>query len=409
MGKFLRPVISASLSPNTQGEDVLAALVQLVKPLQWRYGKQTGEVEAWFRNTFHTKTAVSFNSGRSALVAVLSALGIGEGDEVIVQAFTCVAVPNCVLWAGATPIYVDIDATLNIDIQSLKSKITKRTKAIIVQHTFGIPADMTALGTLAKKHNILVIEDCAHSLGATIDERLVGTFGDAAIFSFGRDKIVSSVWGGMAIINDTCRVATASARLAQYHKTLRMPQPLWIMQQLFHPIAFWMIIPLYTSGIGKVMLVLLQRLRLLSFPVQPMELNGGQPKEFPSQYPNALASLLLVQLHKLDRYRHARKEVVQYYQQVFKEKSLAHLADTSLLRYPLQVTNPVSLRIAAKRRGILLGNWYAHVIDPAGSDRDRIGYVSGSCPNAEKIAASIINLPTRISLKEAQAIVAVVG
>ena len=120
---------------------------------------------------------------------------IGEGDEVLVQAFTCVAVPNSVLWAQATPVYADIDATLNIDPIDVEKKITNRTKAIIVQHTFGIPADMDALVALAKKHNILLIEDCAHSLGATYKGKKVGTFGDAAFFSFGRDKVVSSVFG----------------------------------------------------------------------------------------------------------------------------------------------------------------------------------------------------------------------
>src|SRR3989344_786624 len=101
----LRRVISASLSPNTETEDVWLAIKTLCSPWRWRSGAQTEAVESWFKKYFNVSTAVSFNSGRSALFALLKAFDIGVGDEVLVQAFTCVAVPNSVLWAGAKPIF----------------------------------------------------------------------------------------------------------------------------------------------------------------------------------------------------------------------------------------------------------------------------------------------------------------
>ncbi len=198
---MFRKPITISLSPNTEADDVFLAVKTIIQPLLWKTGKATSDAEQWFRNYFSVEQAVSFNSGRSALLAILKAFGIGEGDEVLVQAFTCVAVPNSVLWAGAKPVFVDIDATLNMDPKDAEKKITKNTKALIVQHTFGVPAQMDKIIALAKKHHLILIEDCAHALGATYKGKKVGTFGDAAFFSFGRDKVVSSVFGGMAIIN----------------------------------------------------------------------------------------------------------------------------------------------------------------------------------------------------------------
>ena len=318
------------------------------------------------------------------------------------------AVPNSVLWAGASPKYVDIDATLNIDPTDVEKKITNRTKAIIVQHTFGIPADMDALVALAKKHNIPLIEDCAHSLGATYKGKKVGTFGDAAFFSFGRDKVVSSVFGGMAIINAKCKMQ--NAKLREYQKNLPYPSYFWIFQQLLHPIAFSVILLLYDVIIGKALLILLQKLRLLSFPVYPEEKRGKQPLDFPAKFANSLAVLLLQQLIKLERYNNTRKEVVQYYQSALKDRkgiTQIKVRDGSIfLRFPLLVDNPDKLLKQAKKHGILLGNWYRCVIDPKGVDYTSVGYGIGSCPKAEEAARHIVNFPTRISEMQAKRVVA---
>lgn len=114
----------------------------------------------------------------------------------ILQAYTCVSVSNAIIATGAKPIYVDIDAqTLNINPQLIEKHITQKTKAIIVQHTFGIPADIHAIQSIVKKHQLFFIEDCAHALGAQYKEKMVGSFGDIAVYSFGRDKVISSVNG----------------------------------------------------------------------------------------------------------------------------------------------------------------------------------------------------------------------
>lgn len=402
-------IISASLSPNTQRDDVALAAKTLLRPWVWREGKEVALAEGWFRTHFSTPTAASFNSGRAALLAILKSFGIGGGDEVLLQAFTCVAVPNSVLWAGATPRFVDIDETYNLDPKDLAQKITKRTKAVIVQHTFGTPANMDAIGALAQTHNLIIIEDCAHSLGASYKGRNVGSLGDAAFFSFGRDKVLSSVWGGMAIINKRTTHAKAALALREYQQALPVPGGFWIFQQLLHPVAFSLILGTYTAGFGKALLVVLQKLRLLSFPVYAEEKQGKRPQDFPARYPNALAILLIHQLKKLDAYNSQRQTIAGYYRENLDQRGKRGMVKTDngavFLRFPLEVKNPEELLHKAKNRGILLGNWYHNVVDPTGVEFAAIGYVRGSCPNAEKAAVNIVNLPTLISQKQAQRVV----
>ncbi len=399
----MKSVISSALSPNTEFDDYWLAFRTLFTPWAWGKGSSVGKVEAWARQYLGTTCAVSFNSGRSALLALLKAFDIGRGDEVIVQAFTCVAVPNSIRWVGATPVFADIDVTYNLDPAGLEKKISKKTKAIIVQHTFGVPAAMDAIVPIVKKHNLLLIEDCAHALGATYlpagkvgKGAKVGTQGDAAFFSFGRDKVISSVFGGLATIRADHQAQIAAIKT--YHKKLNTPSFGWIFQQLFHPVAFSFILPWYRLGAGKALLVVFQRLKFLSFPVYPEEKRGSQPKDFPAKYPNALACLLLKQIKKLERFTRERREISRIYGR----------GDFAYVRFPVLVDNPAVVIAKAKKRGVLLGNWYHNVIDPTGVDFETVGYKKGSCPRAEEAAKHIINLPTRISLRDAKRVMSVI-
>lgn len=343
----------------------------LLTPWKWQRGTELETIKKYF-----PKDTVFFNSGRSAFLAILKAFGIGNGDEVIVQAFTCVAVPNSILWAGAKPIFADIDDSYNLDPNDVERKITQKTKAIVVQHTFGILAQIDTLKALAKKHKLFLIEDFAHTMSLKLA-------GDAAFFSFGRDKVISSVWGGAAILST--KYKAQSTKLKQFQNNLPMPGYFWIFQQLLHPIAFSLILSSYNIGIGKIILYILQRLKFLSFPVYPEEKTGGQPKDFPAKYPNALAVLLLNQLKKLDRYTKQRTEASSVYGRKI-----------PYLRYPLRVEDPRATIAKLKRHGILLGNWYHNVIDPESP------YNPLDCPKAYEVALHIINLPTRISLQDAK-------
>ncbi len=405
---MIRP-IAISLSPNTGIDDVLAAIKIISSPLSWKHGSAVEKVENWFNRRFRAKVSVSFNSGRSALLAILSAAGIGPGDEVIIQAFTCVAVPDPVVWSGAKPVYVDIDDSLNIDPHLLEQYITSKTRAIIVQHTFGIPANIEKTKKIAQKHELILIEDCAHSLGAKVGNREVGTFGDAAFFSFGRDKVISSVFGGMAIINKHSKID--SSKLKHYQLKLPSPSIFWIFQQLLHPLVFFIVLPFYNIYIGKILLYFFQRLHLLSFPVYSCEKKAEKPSVFPAKYPNALARLLLIQLPKLEKFNNHRKEIARYYFSSLKEvKGLTLPQETPgaiYLRFNIFIKNATDLLTYAKREGILLGNWYHRIIDPYGVSMEAIGFREGNYIKAKLAARESVNLPTyqAMSIKQAEKVI----
>ena len=401
-------VYPIGLSPNIERDDIRMAFSVLCTPWKWLHGKETAKIALWFEKQFKTPYVYFFSSGRSALTALLEAMHIGAGDEVIVQAFTCMVVPNSIRFTDATPIFIDIDNTANCDPKDLEKKITSHTKAIIVQHTFGIPADMEAIFQIAKKHGVFVIEDCAHALGATYKGKQVGTLGDAAFFSFGRDKCVSSVFGGAVIVKNK----VLAARLEQITKRLPLPSRYWIFQQLMHPIITGIALPLYASGIGKGILVFFQKLHILSFPVEPCEKKGQKPHTYIMKYPNALAMLLLHQLKKLDYYIKTRRYIASIYRSVFKNDASIQMQEeregSSYLRFCIRVRDQNAVFRYAKQNGLILGNWYHAVIDPVGSNKEKAGYTNGSCRKAEVFAAQCINLPTRITKEDADIVVRIV-
>ena len=400
------------MSPNTQKDDVLLAVKTMLNPGSWHDGRQQNQVKEWFVKNYNVENVYLFHCARSALYAVLQSFDIGKGDEVILQAFTCVAVPNSIVWGGAKPVYADIDASLNIDPIDIERKITPQTKALIVQHTFGMPAHIEDILALAEKYKLIVIEDCAHSLGVSYNGKYLGTFGDAAIFSFGRDKVVSSVCGGVAIIHAQRPVPNAIFKLKEFQSNLTKPPYFWIFQQIIHPIAFSIILMSYNIIIGKLLLVCLQYFHLLSKPIEKEELSAGKPKNIFFRFPNALATFAIHQLKKLVTLTSQRRIICDYYYHIFSSypsfKTFQESKGKALLRFPLDVDDPNKLYEYVKKNGVLLGTWYQNVIDPAGVDYFKVGYEKGSCVQAEYQSRHIINLPTLLTRSQAQRVVQLV-
>lgn len=167
-------------------------------------GKYVGNFESEFSKLVMSRECVAVNSGTSGLHVALLALGVGPGDEVIVPSFTFAATANSVSLTGATPVFADIDFdTFNISTRSIEELITPRTKAIQVVHLYGLPADMSAVVDIAREHNLLIIEDAAQAHLASIKGQPVGTFGDAAVFSFYPTKNMTSGEGGMVVLKDS--------------------------------------------------------------------------------------------------------------------------------------------------------------------------------------------------------------
>jgi len=166
-------------------------------------GPRVREFEKMFAGYLGTKHAVAVNSCTAALHLAMRALNIGPQDEVIVPVFTFAATANAPIFVGAKPVFADIDEkTFNISPADIQNKITEKTKAIIVVHYGGQPCDMKEIMKIAKRHNLHVIEDCAHSLGAEYMGQKTGTIGTIGCFSFYPTKIITTLEGGMATTND---------------------------------------------------------------------------------------------------------------------------------------------------------------------------------------------------------------
>ncbi len=163
-------------------------------------GAFIGRFEEAFAAYTGAGDAVTVANGTVAIHLALVALGIGPGDEVIVPSFTYVASVNTILQAGATPVYVDsLESTLQIDPESVRRAITPRTRAVMAVHLYGHPCDMGALLDICRTHNLLLVEDCAEAFGTYWQGQHVGTFGDAATFSFFGNKTITTGEGGMVL------------------------------------------------------------------------------------------------------------------------------------------------------------------------------------------------------------------
>jgi perosamine synthetase len=170
-------------------------------------GRFVHELEALFAELHGCPDAVSTSSGTSALHLAMLELGLGPGDEVLVPALSFVASANAVSYTGAKPVIVDVDPlTYTIDPASAAAAVSERTRALIVVHLFGHPADMDAICVLAHRHGLAVIEDAAQALGSSYRGRRCGTIGDIGCFSFNGNKIVTAGGGGMVLAGDQARL-----------------------------------------------------------------------------------------------------------------------------------------------------------------------------------------------------------
>lgn len=184
------------------GDEEIEAVVRVLRSGMIAQGEEVYAFEREFASYVGVKHGVAVSSGTAALDIALKALGIGEGDEVITTPFTFIASANAILFQRAKPVFADIDSrTFNLDPGDANEKITSKTRAILVVHLYGQPADMKAFTEIAEDHNLLLVEDCAQAHGATFNGRMVGSFGHVAVFSFYTTKNIITGEGGMVVTN----------------------------------------------------------------------------------------------------------------------------------------------------------------------------------------------------------------
>jgi perosamine synthetase len=190
-------------------ESDIQAVVEVLRSDWLTTGPKINEFETAFASAVGAREGVAVNSGTAALHAAMHAAKVGSGDEVIVPAITFVASVNCAVYAGATPVFADVDPnTLLIDPLDVERKVTPRTRAIVAVDYAGQPCDYDALRAIAKRHGLIVIADAAHSLGARYKNRPVGSLADLTTFSFHPVKHITTGEGGMIACDDAKKAAS---------------------------------------------------------------------------------------------------------------------------------------------------------------------------------------------------------
>ena len=200
--------ISLSSPDIDQGD--IDAVVAVLRTPTLSLGPKLPEFERNLAAYVGVRHAVAVNSGTSALDCAMKGLGIAEGDEVITTPFSFVASSNCILFQNARPVFVDIDsATYNIDARAIERAVTDRTRAILPVHVFGAVADMDAVNDIARRRNLLVVEDSCEALGSTYKGRKVGSLARCGAFAFYPNKQMTTGEGGMLVTDDDRLAAVA--------------------------------------------------------------------------------------------------------------------------------------------------------------------------------------------------------
>jgi len=364
-----RPLTTPPLSSMTvDPDDVAIARSYLRDRSRWRDPAVVSSYEDAFAKWNGSSSAFAFMGGRVALSACIHALDLVPGDEVIIPAYTCVVVPNAFYFAGVSVVYSDIELdTYGLDAVLLEERITPKTRAIMIQHMYGLVCrDYEAILDVAKRYGLRVIEDCAHATGAQYDGVKVGNRGDVGFYSSEQSKVFSTVQGGMAVTNDD-RLAD---RLARYREQAPYPDDTWIDRQLHtavlnyylfkHPGRWWR---------GDLAMLKLGGKRLISTSHE--EECGIKPAHYGRRMPAPVAALGLNQIRKLDGYNERRRRAARRWaawcdQHDYKKPVEIEGSIPVYLRYPVLVEpdKKKDRSWALKDPRVAIGVWYLSHVHP---------------------------------------------
>jgi perosamine synthetase len=339
-----------------------------------------------------------FWKGRVALYAILRTLGIGPGDEVVVPAFTCVAVPNAILYTGATPVYADIDeATYTADPAAVQAAISPRTRAVLAQNTFGLSCDLDALTEAAAAQGAVVIDDCTHGLGGTYRGRANGAAAHAAFYSTQWSKPISTGLGGIAVTTDA-GLARALGELERAADEPSVADRVLLGAML---VARERIATPRTLRTGRAVYRAMSRAGLVPGSSSGDELAGTEmPAGFVAGMAAFQARLAAQRLGTLTGKLRRRRAVAARYSAWLGAHGATPAyepaaAEHAFLRYPLRVREREAFIEDAERRGVDLGDWFHSPLYPIANEAlGRWGYRWGTNPVAERVAGEIVNLPT---------------
>lgn len=327
--------------------------------------------------------------GRDAIEVALRAMRIGKGDQVITQAFSCQAVPRAIERAGAEAVFVDIAVEMmNPTITALTEALARapRAKAVIIQHTLGLPADITAISAWCRKHALICIEDLAQACGGNDSTGVpLGSTADAVILSFGKNKVLDATGGGACLLNSL--VIKDAAYLDSFRLLTQESAP---PSKKLYPFVTACIRASYSLGLGKIIVAVARRLGILASPVI-------EDKPFPQSCPVLYGEWTLVHLHRIATQLTHRRTIAGIYAQAFPTSmrgSEEQYAQGSCLRFVLSVGEPAQLIAFCKKKQLYITDrWYRQPVD-SGSLQYAHSYQLGSCPSAELLTQTTVNLPT---------------
>jgi dTDP-4-amino-4,6-dideoxygalactose transaminase len=341
--------------------------------------------------------AFAFWKGRVALYAVLKAMGIGPGHEVVLPGYTCVMNVNPIKYLGAKPVYVDVEPeTFNINVGLLQEKITANTKAIIAQHTYGYPCEMDAIMDIADKNGIPVIEDCCLALGSKYRGKTVGTFGKAAYFSFQWNKPYTTGLGGMVLANHS--------GLAERIESLRnkescKPSKREVLMLAAQLAAYRMFVYPRTTTLAQRLFRYLTRKGAVVGSSSTAEFEPKMAPDFFKTMSRLQARSGLRQLKQIEQNIAHRRRMAKLYDRLLEERGWhPRKYDTSamepvMVRYPVRIAEKNRALAGAAKAGVELGSWFECPLHPIETPLEAYDYRIGMCPEAERASREVVNLP----------------
>lgn len=338
--------------------------------------------------------------GRVALYAILKAMNIKEGDEVIIPAYTCVVVPNAILYLKAVPIYVDIDIeTYNMNINLIEEKITNKTKVIICQNTYGLSSNIDKIIDIAKQYNLYTIEDCTHGFGGKYNGKPNGTNCDASFFSTQWNKPFSTGIGGFSLINnksllDNIKSLEKSKLTPSLKEKLILKLLLIIHNNLLSDKTYWFLVRLY-RWLSKNNLIIGSS---SGNEITKVKMDSDYFKDMSSVQINAGIKALekfpeLIELRRINalKYTNFLKSNNKIYIKEYLFKN------HSFLKYPLLVNDRNKFIKSAEENNIKIGDWFISPIHPIEDNFNLWNYNYGKYPLAEETSKHVVNLETNLS------------
>ena len=473
---MFKKLIACEVGPNYQIKDGLIALISLLNVFNWGQKSNGLFVKSFFEEYFEldikfkndkisqelfeknekmknstenitninktkipTKNSLIFtDSGRTTLFLLLKSLKetlkLDSEDEVLIQGFSCIVLPNSIWQAGLVPKLLDVEIPellnsklkskeyqktqkleklgYNFDLEDLKKKVSPKSKVLILQYTFGIvPENLQEILDFCYKNKILVIEDIAHSLGCSFKNKKIGMLGSASFFSFGRDKIISTTIGGGGFINpknsilNQDQIQKWQENLDLEYKELLEMKPFRVFQSLNYAIlTSFLIRPFYHLQFGKAVLMMARKLKLIGEVYTNQEKKGTNIIETASLYPHNFYGLLKNQLLKMEKYNKHRKLIAKIYSQ---KLGLKYSEDSIYMRFPVTFTEKQKCKenkSKLRKKGWIVGTWYTSIFMPEIDYQKKFNYKKGSLPNIEFLTDSrVLNLPTNIYVRQLDA------